>query len=346
MEEQVSIFDFDEKYKIKKPIRLIELFAGYGSQYMALKRLQEEGLCEVESYKISEWEVNVANSYAKLHFKDDNTDYSKDLSKQEVIDRLLKLGVSNDGKTPMTTIKKPEEWIRNIYNSFVKSHNLGSITNINGKDLEIVDTDNYEYILTYSFPCQDLSTAGNMRGMAKGSGTRSGLLWEVERILSECDELPQILLMENVTQVHGTNNKEDFDEWCAFLENKGYKNFWKDLNAKDFGVPQNRNRCYMISILAGGGINYKFPKPFLLELRLKDLLEEIVSDKYYLSDKMVEYISKVGTNGYQNKDCKINKKIARPLTTDQNKRAGTTNYLSDGVEDEYDLKQIDFSRQN
>lgn len=99
--------------------------------------------------------------------------------------------------------------------------------------------------------CQDLSIAGKQEGMAKGSGTRSGLLWEVERLLNECKELPQVLLMENVTEVHKKDNIKHFIKWIEFLESKGYSNYWKDLNAKDYGIPQSRNRCFMVSIRGG-----------------------------------------------------------------------------------------------
>lgn len=163
------------------------------------------------------------------------------------------------------------------------------ITKINANDLGIIDTDKYCYIMTYSFPCQDLSLAGKQKGMAKGENTRSGLLWEVERLLNECTELPQILLMENVTQVHGTKNKEHFDEWLAYLESKGYKNYWKDLNAKNFGIPQNRNRTYMISVL--GEYSYEFPEEFPLELRLKDMLEDSVDEKFYISNEKINKIA-------------------------------------------------------
>jgi DNA (cytosine-5)-methyltransferase 1 len=104
------------------------------------------------------------------------------------------------------------------------------ITQIKAEDLGIEETDKYDYIMTYSFPCQSLSLAGKQEGMSRDSGTRSGLLWEVERLLNECHELPQILLMENVPQVHGKKNIDNFNEWCAFLESKGYKNYWKDLD--------------------------------------------------------------------------------------------------------------------
>jgi len=125
--------------------------------------------------------------------------------------------------------------------------------------------------------------------MKKGSGTRSGLLWEVERLLNECgDNLPHVLLMENVPQVIGEKNKADFDEWCRFLESKGYSNYYQLLNAKDYGIPQNRNRCFMVSIL--GDYYYEFPKPMPLKLKLKDMLETNVDEKYYLNDKMIKYI--------------------------------------------------------
>ena len=127
------------------------------------------------------------------------------------------------------------------------------------------------------------------------TSTRSGMLWEVERILSECEDKPQILLMENVPQVHGEGNKEDFNKWQLRLEEMGYKNYWQDLIATDYGIPQTRNRCFMISIL--GDYNYTFPKPIPLELKLKDLLENEVDEKYYLSDKMIKYLTDSVSSG-------------------------------------------------
>lgn len=125
--------------------------------------------------------------------------------------------------------------------------------------------------------------------MTKGSGTRSGLLWEVERILNECkekDSLPQVLLMENVPDVIGSKNYDDFMKWYAALENMGYQSYYKVLNAKNYGIPQNRERCFMISIL--GDYNYTFPKPIPLKLKLKDMLEESADEKYYISNSKIE----------------------------------------------------------
>jgi len=170
------------------------------------------------------------------------------------------------------------------------------ITQIHGEDLNIVDTETFTYLLTYSFPCQDLSVAGKMKGMTKGSGTRSGLLWEVERLLNEVENLPQVLIMENVPQVHSTENINDFFKWIEFLESKGYSNYWQDLNAKNYGVAQNRERTFMVSIL--GEYNYKFPPPIELKKVMKDYLEDDVDEKYYVnSQKALDLIQRLKDEG-------------------------------------------------
>ena len=183
------------------------------------------------------------------------------------------------------------EWDKYAMASYNAVHGTNfetsDICKIHASDLGIVERERFTYIMTYSFPCQDLSLAGKGRGMTKGEGTRSGLLWEVERLLDECDGLPQVLLMENVPQVHGKKNLQDFQKWQSKLSSLGYSNYCQDLNAKDYGIPQNRNRCFMVSIL--GDWFYEFPKPFPLKLRLKDMLEDKVDEKYYLSDAMLNY---------------------------------------------------------
>lgn len=126
--------------------------------------------------------------------------------------------------------------------------------------------------------------------MSKGSGTRSGLLWEVERILTEIrdnnGELPQILFMENVPQVHSQDNMPDFRKWLDFLESLGYVNYWQDLNAKNYGIAQNRERCFMFSFLEE--YNYHFPEPTPLTKHLKDCLEDNVDEKYYLNNEKAQ----------------------------------------------------------
>lgn len=289
---QISLFDGDKKFKIDKPIRLIELFAGYGSQHFALEYLG----VEFESWKICEWAVKSIQAYKDAHFSNDNTNYSNTLTKEEVFEYLASKGISSNYNEPMTysQIKRlGEERARQIYNNIVATHNLVNIQQVKGRDLQVVDTDKYCYIMTYSFPCQDLSSAGLGAGMAKGAGTRSGMLWEVERILDEIvasggGHLPQVLLMENVPEVKGSKNIKHFSSWVQKLESLGYYCKWAVLNAKGYGVPQNRERCFMVSIL-GNGCYYDFPTPRPLDKRLKDVLENNVDEKYYLSDKLVNY---------------------------------------------------------
>lgn len=236
---QMNIFDIlgsdTPMMTIDKPIRLIEFFAGYGSQALALRELG----ANFEHYRAIEFDKYAMASYNAVH----GTDF-------EVTD----------------------------------------IRDVNGSDLGIVDTDKYTYLLTYSFPCTDLSVAGKGLGMSKGSGTRSGLLWEVERILQELVDdgidLPQVMLMENVPQVHGKKNLADFESWCKFLESIGYTNFWEDMNAKNYGVAQNRNRTFMVSVL--GDVKYEFPKAIPLTMVMKDYLEDDVDEKYYINNEKAQ----------------------------------------------------------
>lgn len=630
MYEQISLFDGNEKFIIDKPIRLIELFAGYGSQALSLKYNN----MLFEHHKISEWAVKSIRAYKDMHFPNDNTDYSKDLTFDEIIEFLTNKGISANYNEPMTReqIKRyGEPKCRTIYNNIQATHNLVSVTNIKGKDLDITETDKYCYVMSYSFPCftadnlvltnigyksiaeikvgdlvlthdntykkvtktfdngvkpilkinamavdeitctnnhrfyvrtmsrvghlqhrefstpywkqakdltkkdylgvainqnsiipkweyekkskisslmsyydfwwiigryigdgwirsqggiiiscphsqieylkerveklfhcnvveertackihipikelgifveqfgrgainkkltstildlptdllkgflegyqsadgyivnnihkistisrelvygtaqcvakvyktpykiyktvkppkhiiegrivnqhdiyelvwkeqkckqdkafyedgyvwypikaieqfgqnnvydievennhsftvqntivhncQDLSSAGLRKGMDKDGNTRSGLLWEVERILNELSteggQLPQVLLMENVPEVIGSKNIHNFAKWVEILDKLGYKSKWQVLNAKDYGIPQNRNRCFMVSIL--GDYWYEFPKKIKLEHKLKDLLEDNVDEKYYLSNKIITY---------------------------------------------------------
>ncbi|MCM1368261.1 MAG: DNA cytosine methyltransferase [Roseburia sp.] len=288
MLNQISFFDGTQPFRNNKPIRLIELFAGYGSQALALKYLG----VPFEHYRISEWATKSIQAYKDIHAHSDATDYSDGKTYAE-IKRWLSGKISFDYNTPATEKqieRLSETTARTLYNAMQATRNVGSITQATADDLAIERTDEFLYIMTYSFPCQDLSAAGNGAGMAKGSETRSGLLWEVERLLSECRELPQVLLMENVPQVIGGGAIADFVQWREFLESLGYKNYHKLMNAKDYGIPQNRNRCFMVSIR--GDYYFTFPKPRELQYRLKDFLDRHVEEKYYLSDATIAMFEK------------------------------------------------------
>ena len=336
MQGQTTIFDLlYPKYKITKPIRLIEFFGGYGSQALALKYLG----VEFEHWKLCEWAVKSIQAYKDIHFIDDNFDYSQPFNIDTLKRFLYNKGISSNYNEPMTRQqinRLNEKQIRTIYNNIVSTNNLVNIQQVKGKDLEIVRKDIYDYVLTYSFPCQDLSLAGKGKGMSDTS-TRSGMLWEVERILSECKELnslPQILLMENVPQVHGEGNVEDFNKWQLRLEELGYKNYWEDLIATDYGIPQTRNRCFMVSIL--GDYSYSFPKPIKLELKLKDMLEDNVDEKYFISDKMLNcFLSESKDSKFPRKERFLQtfnatneKGIAATITTCAGTRA-TDNFIKE-----------------
>ena len=294
---QFNLFNFNkEKFFIKNPIRLIELFAGIGAQAKALEVLG----VPFEHYKICEWAAPSIEAYNSIHIKD-NTDYSKNKTKEELVE-FLNGNISTNYSDPCDCTKKPIEWLQRVYNNCVATHNLMNIMKVKGSDLNITETDKYTYIMTYSFPCQDLSLAGTRKGMetsqAQG-GTRSGLLWEVERILNELSNththtqlstLPQVLLMENVPEVCGKNNVSHFNKWLLKLESLGYSNYFQIINAKDFGIPQNRRRCFMVSIL--GDYAYDFPFKIKLKYRLKDFLEQNVEEKYFLSEEDIERVSK------------------------------------------------------
>lgn len=215
------------EYTEQNPLRLIELFAGIGSQTQALTNIGVPhtvvGISEIDKYAIQ--------SYKAMH-----------------------------GEVT----------------------NFGDIREI--KSLPDAD------LWTYSFPCQDISVAGKGAGIKEG--TRSGLLFEVERLLitaSENGNLPKYLLLENVKNLVSKKFKADFDRWLAFLESLGYSNYWQILNAKDYGIPQNRERVFCVSI-RGEHKPFKFPEKRELKLRLRDMIDEIVDEKYYLKESTIRSI--------------------------------------------------------
>lgn len=157
-----------------------------------------------------------------------------------------------------------------------ETFNYGDICKIDETKLPYYD------LITYSSPCQDFSVAGKQAGGDKGSGTRSSLLWECERIIRAVK--PQYLLMENVKNLVGETHIHNFIAWLRVLEEIGYRSFWKVLNAKDYGVPQNRERVFVVSIVGGG--QYQFPEPVKLTKRLKDVLEPVVDEKYYINKQL------------------------------------------------------------
>ena len=164
-----------------------------------------------------------------------------------------------------------------------ESMNLGDITKIDEKALP-KDID----LITYGFPCQDISLAGKQKGLFNDDGTqtRSGLFFEALRIIEATK--PKIAIAENVKNLTGKKFKEQFALVLESLDEAGYNNYWKVLNAKDYGIPQNRERVFIISIRKDIDKGYEFPESFPLELRLRDMLDDEVDEKFYLSTKCIE----------------------------------------------------------
>ena len=211
---------------------------------------------------------------------------------------LKKLGVNLD-HVGISEIDKYAIASYNAIHGDVK--NYGDICKINGGDLPRID------IFTYSFPCTDLSKAGQQAGMEKG--TRSGLVWEVIRILKEMPIKPQVLLMENVVDLVQVKFVDGFNELQAILTELGYQNWNETLNSKDYSVAQNRDRIFMVSIL--GDYSYTFPNKVPLMKSLADYLEPNVDEKYYISKKMMTYLTDMtDRNGL------IRGNMFKPLTKD------------------------------
>jgi len=139
----------------------------------------------------------------------------------------------------------------------------------------------------YSFPCTDISIAGQMKGMDRESKTQSSLLWEIERLLHAAEYKPRYLIMENVPTLVGKRYLEHFKIWLSILEEMGYKNYYDVLNAKDYGVAQNRKRLFLVSIM--GNEKYVFPKKLPLTKKLSEYLDDQVDEKYFVSPKMFRY---------------------------------------------------------
>lgn len=229
---------------MNKKLRVFEAFAGIGAQSSALKRLN----INYEIVGISEWFIEAILAYDRIQNDGIPEIELPELDKQ--IKYLQQFTFSKDSVHPIEDVSRlPEELISQLYKANIRTKNYGSIVDIGNGKIEMPDID----LLTYSFPCQDLSTGGLTKGMKKGSGTRSGLLREIEKILlilKKEKRLPKYLLMENVKAILAQSNKADLDQWLMFLENIGYQNnVPMILDASKFGVPQDRKRCFIISRL-------------------------------------------------------------------------------------------------
>lgn len=304
---------------------IVELFSGIGSQAKALCNLNEK----INTLGTCEWDYHAFIAYDAIHNSPYISDIYSELSREDILNELSGLSLSGDGKTPLlntTLAKLTDDALRRIKAAIDRTNNFVDICKLNG-DLMPENID----ILTYSFPCQDLSNVGAFHGYNKGidkdSGSRSSLLWQVGRILSEMKAssktMPRYLLMENVPTLLAERHIGNFKQWINDLAELGYYSFYYELNSFWFGLPQNRPRLLMISVYCGEDKEkLKAVKDYF---RLKPSSEDVVRD-YVASDfYQKRTIGELLRNNYDDPilfaeavECTPNNTVSRQVIWDEN----------------------------
>lgn len=309
------------KIMMKEKLKICALFSGVGFQE---RGIENSGLYEVESVATSDIDINAIISYAAIHCgmtpeMVENYEYP---SRQEMADYLSKLNIGYDFKKEkeynwQKKVNGKDKILNKAWLACKLQNNLGDVSKIE----HLPECD----MLIYSSPCQSFSIAGTLEGTtctcrkcgyqfnpfeydvdkreicpSCGSdevlGTRSGQLLEVERLLLDMRDrniLPKFTILENVDALVGKKFKADYDKWCERLERIGYKNYWEVMNTKYTGIPQNRNRVYLLSVRNNiDASEFKFPVRFDTGVRLKDVLQENVDEKYYIKNQKAENLLK------------------------------------------------------
>lgn len=308
-------------------INIVESFSGIGAQTAALKKAN----IDHQVLNTVEWEIGAIYSYDILHNGEQLLKDYRHHTKESLIEKISSFNLSNDGKSGLTyraissmTIKQ----LKSILFSIERNNNL--------VDIKTVDVDSLPTnidLFTYSFPCQDLSISSNWwfndKGINKDSGGQSSLLWEVERIIQDFDSkgknLPKFLLMENVNAILSPKHIDNFQLWLKFLEEKGYYNKIYNLNSANFGVPQNRSRTYMISVLTD---NNEETESYLEEYFYINNLEHV--NKTNESEQKLEEYLKLD---YSNKIYRTEAKLSTPKFTPSREKIFNDNIVL-AVDDE------------
>ena len=269
---------------MKKKYNLVELFSGIGSQAKALKNL---GMNIGDSY-ICEWDLHAFTAYDAIHSATTIPVDVLEMDRKELLQKLENFTLSNSGKAPMqykTLCSYSVDALRRIYTAIMRNNNFIDVSSLTGDKIP----DNID-ILTYSFPCQDLSNVGAFHGYNKGidkdSGSRSSLLWQVGRILQEMKDdnkkLPRYLLLENVPSLLAPRHFNNFETWISDLKKLGYFSKYYQLNASAFGLPQNRPRLLMISVYVGDDTEKaKKVESFFADKTSADIVKEYQKSKHY-----------------------------------------------------------------
>ena len=295
-----------------RKIKIFEAFAGIGAQSAAFKKAN----INYEVVGISEWFINALLAYDAIHYGDKPFETDLTTKQKRAYLKHFKFSKDSVNECNLDTLKDDE--IDDLYRAHIRSKNKGSITDVKLSSLPRID------MLVYSFPCQDLSTGGKTAGMAKGSGTRSGLLWEIERILEDLkknNKLPKALLLENVKALLAKSNEEDFKQWKKFLYKIGYYNEEPlILDAQNFGIPQHRERCFMLSQLVDK--KNRIVKDFSKKL-------EKIRKKYLDEKKDITYFIHLDPNDHKDEQdaAQLNNTKSREIMWKVNKREVIDNNL-------------------
>lgn len=265
-------------------ITVNELFSGIGAQVSALERL---GIpCEIKH--TSDIDHNAVLAYASIHCgltEELINTYTEYPTREEMARQLTEINLGYDFQK-----NKSYNWYRfvNSKSKELEKYWLANKLSRNLGDISKLEHLDYADFWTISFCCQDISNAGKMKGFKLGSNTRSSLLWDNIKLLKQAvdsNNAPKYVMFENVKNLVSRKFISDFNDLLDVLDELGYNTYWKVLNAKDYGVPQNRERVFAISIrkdIDDG--KFEFPQPFDNGVRLKDVLEDNVDEKYYLSE--------------------------------------------------------------
>lgn len=261
------------------------LFSGIGCQE---RGFENSGLFDIEVLNTSDINKESVLSYAAIHCGMTNETvekYNDYPSREEMAQYLTDINLGYEPEKNkrfdwFKLVKKKSNDIEKYWLACKLTNNLGDISRI--------DELPYADFWTCSFPCTDISVAGKMKGLDPDSGTRSSLLWENIKLLKRAKDdntLPKYIMVENVKNLVSKKFIEHFNNLISVFDDLGFNTYWSVLNGKDCGVPQNRERVFVIAIrkdIDNG--TFDFPKPFDTGIRLKDILEENVDEKYYLSE--------------------------------------------------------------
>lgn len=281
----------------KEKLTMNVLFSGIGCQE---KGIENSNLFDIEVINTSEINKDAVLSYAAVHcgLTQDMIDIYNDYpSREEMANYLSEINLGYEPEK-----NKHYDWhkLARRKTNDIEKYWLASKLTRNLGDISKIQSLSYADMWTCSFPCTDISVAGKMKGLSPDVSTRSSLLWENIRLLKKAKDdgtLPKYLMFENVKNLVSKKFIGDFDNLLEVLNELGFNSYWKVLNAKNCGIPQNRERVFVISIRKDidKGV-YDFPKPFDTGIRLKDILDNNVDDKYYLSETMIKGFKKHNQN--------------------------------------------------